>query len=74
MKQIYIMCLRKYVSFHFLQALQAGVVWVNYSQPCFNQAPWGGNKRSGIGRELGEWYDIGPSCFKFLFSNLDYCK
>ncbi|KAA8548043.1 hypothetical protein F0562_004696 [Nyssa sinensis] len=36
-------------------ALQAGVVWVNCSQPCFNQAPWGGNKRSGIGRELGEW-------------------
>uniref|UniRef100_A0A2N9IP08 aminobutyraldehyde dehydrogenase n=1 Tax=Fagus sylvatica TaxID=28930 RepID=A0A2N9IP08_FAGSY len=37
------------------KALQAGVVWVNCSQPCFNQAPWGGNKRSGIGSELGEW-------------------
>ncbi|KAF4347995.1 hypothetical protein G4B88_018834 [Cannabis sativa] len=37
------------------QAFQAGIVWVNCSQPCFCQAPWGGNKRSGFGRELGEW-------------------
>ncbi|XP_022921521.1 betaine aldehyde dehydrogenase 1, chloroplastic [Cucurbita moschata] len=37
------------------KALQAGIVWVNCSQPCFTQAPWGGNKRSGFGRELGEW-------------------
>ncbi|KAL2936088.1 Betaine aldehyde dehydrogenase chloroplastic [Bienertia sinuspersici] len=35
--------------------LQAGIVWVNCSQPCFCQAPWGGSKRSGFGRELGEW-------------------
>lgn len=39
----------------FLQALQSGIVWVNCSQPCFCQAPWGGKKRSGFGRELGEW-------------------
>jgi len=32
-----------------------GIVWINCSQPCFCQAPWGGNKRSGFGRELGEW-------------------
>ncbi|PIA62274.1 hypothetical protein AQUCO_00200337v1 [Aquilegia coerulea] len=37
------------------KAFQAGIVWVNCSQPCFSQAPWGGNKRSGFGRELGEW-------------------
>jgi len=37
------------------QAFQAGIVWVNCSQPCFCQAPWGGTKRSGFGRELGEW-------------------
>ncbi|XP_039032091.1 betaine aldehyde dehydrogenase 2, mitochondrial-like [Hibiscus syriacus] len=35
--------------------LQAGIVWINCSQPCFCQAPWGGNKRSGFGREPGEW-------------------
>ncbi|GMH21454.1 hypothetical protein Nepgr_023296 [Nepenthes gracilis] len=37
------------------KALQAGIVWINCSQPCFCQAPWGGRKRSGFGRELGEW-------------------
>ncbi|KAL8529762.1 hypothetical protein ACS0TY_006988 [Phlomoides rotata] len=37
------------------KAFQAGIVWVNCSQPCFCQAPWGGRKRSGFGRELGEW-------------------
>ncbi|KAL6549370.1 Betaine aldehyde dehydrogenase 2 [Orobanche hederae] len=37
------------------KAFQAGIVWVNCSQPCFSQAPWGGKKRSGFGRELGEW-------------------
>lgn len=36
-------------------ALRAGIVWVNCSQPTFNQAPWGGMKQSGIGRELGRW-------------------
>ena len=36
-------------------ALHAGIVWVNCSQPCFCQAPWGGTKASGFGRELGEW-------------------
>lgn len=33
--------------------LRAGIVWVNCSQPTFVQAPWGGYKMSGIGRELG---------------------
>lgn len=37
------------------KAFEAGIVWVNCSQPCFCQAPWGGTKRSGFGRELGEW-------------------
>ncbi len=37
------------------RALEAGIVWVNCSQPTFVEAPWGGMKRSGIGRELGEW-------------------
>lgn len=36
-------------------ALRAGVVWVNCSQPTFAEAPWGGYKQSGIGRELGRW-------------------
>lgn len=36
-------------------ALRAGIVWINCSQPTFTEAPWGGFKRSGIGRELGRW-------------------
>lgn len=36
-------------------ALRAGIVWLNCSQPTFPQAPWGGVKQSGIGRELGRW-------------------
>lgn len=35
--------------------LRAGIVWINCSQPTFVEAPWGGYKQSGIGRELGEW-------------------
>jgi betaine-aldehyde dehydrogenase len=35
--------------------LHAGIVWINCSQPTFSQAPWGGMKQSGIGRELGLW-------------------
>ena len=37
------------------RALQAGIVWNNCSQPCFTQLPWGGFKKSGIGRELGRF-------------------
>jgi betaine-aldehyde dehydrogenase len=36
-------------------ALEAGVVWVNCSQPVFAATPFGGVKQSGIGRELGVW-------------------
>ncbi|MEI2301489.1 aldehyde dehydrogenase family protein [Ensifer sp. MJa1] len=36
-------------------AFQAGIVWINCSQPTFTEAPWGGYKQSGIGRELGRW-------------------
>lgn len=35
--------------------LQAGIVWINCSQPTLTEAPWGGYKQSGIGRELGRW-------------------
>jgi betaine-aldehyde dehydrogenase len=35
--------------------LHAGIVWINCSQPTFTEAPWGGYKQSGIGRELGRW-------------------
>lgn len=34
---------------------EAGVVWINCSQPNFLEPPWGGMKHSGVGRELGTW-------------------
>lgn len=37
------------------RALVCGIVWINCSQPCFVEAPWGGRKRSGIGRDLGQY-------------------
>ncbi len=37
------------------RAMEAGIVWINCSQPTFTEAPWGGMKASGIGRELGHW-------------------
>ena len=36
-----------------VKALEAGIVWVNHMQPTFVEAPWGGYKASGFGRELG---------------------
>ncbi len=38
-----------------VKALRAGVVWVNHTQPSYVEAPWGGYKQSGSGRELGPW-------------------
>jgi acyl-CoA reductase-like NAD-dependent aldehyde dehydrogenase len=36
------------------RALRAGIIWINDSQPAPTEMPWGGYKRSGIGRELGK--------------------
>ncbi len=36
-----------------IKEIRAGITWVNCYNPCFNEAPWGGYKKSGIGRELG---------------------
>jgi len=36
-----------------LRRLRAGITWLNTYHPTFNEAPWGGYKQSGIGRELG---------------------
>jgi betaine-aldehyde dehydrogenase len=36
-----------------VKAVRAGVVWVNHMQPTYVEAPWGGYKQSGFGRELG---------------------
>jgi betaine-aldehyde dehydrogenase len=36
-----------------VRALRVGIVWVNHMQPTYVEAPWGGYKQSGFGRELG---------------------
>ena len=36
-----------------VKEIRAGITWVNCYNPTFNEAPWGGYKMSGIGRELG---------------------
>jgi betaine-aldehyde dehydrogenase len=38
-----------------VKRLRAGIVWVNHMQPTPVEAPWGGFKQSGFGRELGPW-------------------
>ena len=38
-----------------VKAVRAGVVWVNHMQPTYVEAPWGGYKQSGFGKELGPW-------------------
>ena len=42
-------------AFRVVKSLRAGVVWVNHMQPTYVEAPWGGYKQSGFGRELGPW-------------------
>jgi betaine-aldehyde dehydrogenase len=44
-----------YRALRTVKRLRAGIVWVNHMQPTFVEAPWGGYKQSGIGRELGKW-------------------
>jgi len=39
----------------FVKALRAGITWVNAYHPTYNEAPWGGYKQSGMGRELGTY-------------------
>lgn len=38
-----------------VRKLRAGITWVNSYNPTYNEAPWGGYKQSGLGRELGTY-------------------
>ena len=42
-------------AFRAVKKIRAGIVWVNHMQPTYVEAPWGGYKQSGLGRELGPW-------------------
>ena len=42
-------------AFRVVKKLRAGIIWVNHMQPTYVEAPWGGYKMSGQGRELGRY-------------------
>jgi betaine-aldehyde dehydrogenase len=44
-----------YRALRVVKRLRAGIVWVNHMQPTYVEAPWGGMKMSGSGRELGRY-------------------
>jgi betaine-aldehyde dehydrogenase len=60
-----------YKAFRVVKALRAGIVWVNHMQPTYVEAPWGGYKQSGFGRELGPWGLEEYLETKQVFVNLD---
>src|SRR6185369_3455217 len=53
-----------------VKTLRAGIVWVNSMQPTYVEAPWGGYKQSGIGRELGTFGVEEYLQVKHVFINL----
>jgi betaine-aldehyde dehydrogenase len=58
-------------AFRVVKSLRAGIVWVNHMQPTYVEAPWGGYKQSGFGRELGPWGLEEYLETKQVFVNLD---
>jgi len=60
-----------YKAFRVVKELEAGIVWVNHMQPTMVEAPWGGYKSSGFGRELGHWGVEEYLETKQVFINLD---
>ncbi|MFN8674605.1 MAG: aldehyde dehydrogenase family protein [Candidatus Sericytochromatia bacterium] len=44
-----------YKAFRVVREVRAGILWVNHMQPTYVEAPWGGYKQSGTGRELGKY-------------------
>lgn len=60
-----------YRGMRVVKSLRAGVVWVNHMQPTYVEAPWGGYKQSGFGRELGPWGMEEYLETKQVFINLD---
>jgi betaine-aldehyde dehydrogenase len=58
-------------AFRVVRELEAGIIWVNHMQPTMVEAPWGGYKASGFGRELGRWGVEEYLETKQVFINLD---
>jgi betaine-aldehyde dehydrogenase len=60
-----------YKAFRVVKSIRAGIIWVNHMQPTYVEAPWGGYKQSGFGRELGPWGLEEYLETKQVFVNLD---
>jgi aldehyde dehydrogenase (NAD(P)+) len=56
------------------QKLEAGTVWINSDNNSDLRVPFGGNKQSGIGRELGEAGMEGYSRLKSVHLNLVFAE
>ena len=54
-----------------IRRIRAGIVWVNHMQPAMVEAPWGGFKQSGFGRELGTYGLDEFTEVKQVYMNLD---
>lgn len=60
-----------YKAFRVVKSVRAGTIWVNHMQPCHVEAPWGGYKQSGTGRELGRYGIENFLESKQVYVNLD---
>jgi len=60
-----------YRSMRLAKQLKSGIVWINQTQPAPVEAPWGGFKQSGVGRELGRWGLDAYLETKQVYVNLD---
>ncbi len=54
-----------------IRKMRAGITWINTYHPTYNEAPWGGYKQSGIGRELGTYGYEAYTEVKQINVNLD---
>jgi betaine-aldehyde dehydrogenase len=54
-----------------IRKLRAGITWINAYHPTYNEAPWGGYKQSGWGRELGTYGFDAYTEVKQININLD---
>ncbi|MDQ6826835.1 MAG: aldehyde dehydrogenase family protein [Candidatus Eremiobacteraeota bacterium] len=54
-----------------IRKIRAGITWINTYHPTYNEAPWGGYKQSGIGRELGTYGYEAYTEVKQININLD---
>ncbi len=58
--------------FRMSRALRFGTVWINDFNIYFTEAPWGGYRQSGLGRELGKTGFEEYTELKHVFQNHNY--